>query len=100
MPMTAEKPLQRTIMIPNRRGLHARASAKFARMAGEFAADTTVTRGDMTVPGNSILDLLTLGASQGKEITITCKGPDASAAFEMLCELVKSGFGEEDDDAC
>lgn len=98
--MTAQALLQRTVTIVNRRGLHARASAKFARMASEFRADITVARGDMAVPGNSILDLLTLGASQGKEITITCDGPHATEALNALCDLIARGFDESDDDVC
>lgn len=96
--------VKNTLIIPNRRGLHARASAKFARMASEFQADVTVLRidsnGAMSVPGNSILDLLSLGASQGKEITICCEGPEAYQALEMLSDLVARGFDEDDDDAC
>ena len=67
-------------------------------MAAEFQADTHVARGDLFVPGNSILDLLTLGASQGKEIIIRCEGPEAQSALEMLCDLVLRGFDEDDDD--
>lgn len=99
MPMAAKKPLQHSVIISNRRGLHARASAKFARMAGEFQADVSVMCNEAAaVPGNSILDLLTLGASKGKEITILCEGPEAAAALEMLCDLVTRGFDEDDDD--
>lgn len=100
MAMAAKKIPSRTIAIPNKRGLHARASAKFARMASDFQADITVIRGELSVPGNSILDLLTLGASQGKEITITAQGPEAEAVVEMLYDLVARGFDEEDDNAC
>ncbi len=100
MAMAAKKSPHRIVTIPNKRGLHARASAKFSRMAAEFQADVTVARGEMSVPGNSILDLLTLGASQGKEISISATGPDAEAAVEMLHDLVARGFDEEEDDAC
>lgn len=94
----ADKPHSRTVTICNQRGLHARASVKFARMAGEFQADILVSCGDLSVPGDSILDLLTLGASQGKEITIHCHGPEAQSALEMLCDLIERGFDEDNDD--
>jgi phosphocarrier protein HPr len=95
---SAPASLQRVVTICNQRGLHARASVQFARMAGEFQADTLVACGELSVPGDSILDLLTLGASCGKEIAITCTGPDAEAALEMLCDLVTRGFDEESDE--
>ena len=101
--MTLTKPstptsAQRMVTICNQRGLHARASVKFARMAAEFQTDVIVTCGDQSVPGDSILDLLTLGASYGKEITIACEGPEAGAALEMLCDLINRGFDEDTDE--
>lgn len=90
--------LRRTVIILNRRGLHARASAKFAKLASLFHCDIHVERGDVNAPGKSILDLLMLAASQGKEITIICDGSDAEQALDALSDLVQRGFDESDDD--
>jgi phosphocarrier protein HPr len=88
----------KTITIVNRRGLHARAAAKFSKLAAQFACDVDVSRDTMTAPGKSILDLLMLAASQGKEITIACDGADAQNALDALIDLVTRGFDERDDD--
>ena len=69
--------LVRELPIINRRGLHARASAKFVQTVERFNAEVTVTRCGETVGGRSIMGLLTLGAAQGTTITVTAKGPDA-----------------------
>jgi phosphocarrier protein len=86
------------LKIVNRRGLHARASAKFSKLAGQYKCDIHVTCADVTAPGRSILDLLMLAASQGKEIAITCNGEDAEQAIDALSSLVERGFDENDDD--
>lgn len=86
--------LQRTVTIVNMRGLHARAAAKFSKLAAQYHCDITVERADVLAPGKSILDLLMLAASQGKEITIKCIGSDAQAALDALSDLVNRGFDE------
>lgn len=91
----AGEPVARRVVICNRRGLHARASAKFVKLAGTFDADVTVTRDDQSVAGTSIMGLLVLGAAPGCEIGIAAEGPEAHAAVAALCELVESRFGEE-----
>ncbi|MEE2691356.1 MAG: HPr family phosphocarrier protein [Pseudomonadota bacterium] len=83
-----------TVAIVNRRGLHARASAKFCAVAGSFDARITVTRGEDTVNGCSIMGLLTLAASQGSEIVITADGPQADEALDTLVKLAADYFGE------
>lgn len=88
----------RTVTIVNLRGLHARAAAKFSKLAATFPCDITVERADIVAPGKSILDLLMLAASKGKEITITCTGPDAENALTALSELVERGFDENNHD--
>lgn len=79
----------------NQRGLHARAAAKFVKIAGTFEADITVTRNEQTVSGNSIMGLMMLAACTGSEIIICCSGKDARAALEALLELIANKFEEE-----
>jgi phosphocarrier protein HPr len=97
---TADKPqtgaISRVIEIINKKGLHARASAKFVQTAERFEAAVTVTRGSETVGGTSIMGLMMLAAGPGTVITIAATGVEAAAAVEALVALVASGFGEED----
>jgi phosphocarrier protein HPr len=86
----------RVLEIVNKKGLHARASAKFCQIAERFDADVRVTRGHETVGGRSIMGLMMLGAGIGTKITIEATGNEASAAADALEKLVTSGFGEED----
>ena len=89
-------PVVREVEIVNKKGLHARASAKFVQTAEQFDAAVTVTRGHESVGGTSIMGLMMLSAAPGVTITISATGPDAAAAVEALCALVASRFGEED----
>jgi len=84
------------VVIPNKKGLHARASAKFVRCAGTFTAKVRVTREGHTVGGTSIMGLMMLAAGQGHAILIETEGPDALAALEALVTLVEKGFDEDD----
>src|SRR6476661_8665779 len=84
------------VVIPNKKGLHARASAQFVRVASGFNAEVRVTREGHTVGGTSIMGLMMLAAGQGHTILIEAEGPEAQAALEALIKLVESGFGEED----
>jgi len=86
----------RDIEIVNKKGLHARASAKFVQCAEQFDAAITVTRGHETVGGTSIMGLMMLAAGPGITITIQATGNDAEAAVDALCALVASRFGEEE----
>jgi len=86
----------RDIEIINKLGLHARAAMKFVQTCEQFKAAVTVTRGQESVDGASILDLLMLAAGPGVTITITASGPEAAAAVEALCALVNNRFGEEE----
>jgi len=88
--------LVRDVTIVNKKGLHARASAKFVQTAEQFHADIKVTRNNETVGGTSIMGLMMLAAAPGTTITISCSGPDAVAAMDALCALVANRFGEED----
>jgi len=84
----------RELPIINRRGLHARASAKFVQTVERFNADVTVTRCGETVGGRSIMGLLTLGAAQGTSITVTAKGVDATLCLQAIDDLLANKFGE------
>jgi len=84
------------VVICNKKGLHARASAKFVKCAEEFDAEITVTRGHETVGATSIMGLMMLAAGMGSTILIEASGNDAQAAVAALVALVADGFGEED----
>ena len=83
------------VTIPNKKGLHARASAHFVRCASGFNAEVKVTRDGHTVGGTSIMGLMILAAGQGHTILIEAEGKEAAQALEALIKLVESGFGEE-----
>ncbi|MGN6286552.1 MAG: HPr family phosphocarrier protein [Afipia sp.] len=85
----------RELPIINKRGLHARASAKFVQTAEKFDAEMTVTRNGETVGGTSIMGLMMLAAGIGTSITVSAKGREAQAAIDAITELVASKFGEE-----
>jgi phosphocarrier protein len=85
----------REIPIINKRGLHARASAKFVQMVERFNAEVTVTRNGETVGGTSIMGLMMLSAGPGTSIVVAAAGPQAEAAIAALTELIGSKFGEE-----
>ena len=92
----AQDALERTVEITNKKGLHARASAKFVQAVENFDADITVTRGSETVGGTSIMGLMMLAAGPGTSITIHARGKDAAEAMNAICALVNSRFGEDD----
>ena len=92
--MTA--PLSRHVTIVNRRGLHARASARFVKCAGGFDAAVQVIKDGQSVDATSIMGLITLAVAPGSTIELTADGPEAEAAIDTLAKLVESGFGEED----
>jgi phosphocarrier protein len=87
--------VERTVEVINERGLHARASAKFVKLAGEFDAEVTVTRDGQTVDARSIMGLMMLAAGPGSSIDIVAEGADAQAAVDALADLVSARFHEE-----
>jgi phosphocarrier protein len=87
--------LRRELPIVNRRGLHARASAKFVQLASGFDADISVEKDGIRVGGTSIMGLMMLAASPGCCILVTARGPDAEAAMAALEALVATRFGED-----
>jgi len=84
------------VPITNKKGLHARASAKFVQMVERFSAEVWVTKGGETVGGTSIMGLMMLAAGPGSTVTIKASGNEAAPALEALCDLISSRFGEED----
>ena len=88
-------PQSRTLEITNRRGLHARASAKFVNLAANLAARVEVEKDGNRVCGTSIMGLMMLGAAMGDSITIHTEGDGADEALEALVALVDDRFGEE-----
>jgi phosphocarrier protein len=95
-PAASQDAVVRVLEIVNKKGLHARASAKFVQTVERFDADVRVKRGSETVGGTSIMGLMMLGAATGTSITVEATGAEASAAVDAIAKLVESGFGEED----
>jgi phosphocarrier protein HPr len=87
--------LKRTLEIANKRGLHARAAAKFVRTAGQFDAAVRVGFNGQEVSALSIMGLMMLAAGIGKSIEITCSGRQAAEAMAALSALVEGKFGED-----
>ena len=96
LPQDSSAAVVREIEIVNKKGLHARASAKFVQCAEQFDAVITVSRGSESVGGTSIMGLMMLAAGPGISITIAATGKEAEAAVDALCALIASRFGEED----
>ncbi len=94
-PRVPEGAISKQLLIINKRGLHARASAKFVQTVERFNAEIWVTRGGETVGGTSIMGLMMLAAGPGTTITVSATGPDAEAAIGAISELVESKFNEE-----
>jgi phosphocarrier protein HPr len=94
-PSIPEGALSRELPIVNKRGLHARASAKFVQMVERFEAEIWVTKGSETVGGTSIMGLMMLSAGPGTSITVSAAGPQAQAALDAITELVAAKFNEE-----
>jgi phosphocarrier protein len=88
--------LSRDMAIVNKKGLHARATAKFVQCVEKFDSEIHVTRCGETVGGESIMGILTLGAGIGSTITVHAKGEDAEAALDAIAALVANRFGEEE----
>ena len=87
--------LSRTVTIVNRRGLHARAAARFVKTAERFKAEIIVARKDSTVSGLSIMGLMMLAAAPGATLELRASGPEAEVALEALTKLVADKFDED-----
>ena len=91
-------PISRVVVIQNKQGLHARPADQFARLASQFDAKIDVIREDRRITANSVMDLLTLGAFQGTQLTLVAEGNDAQQAIEALVNLVENVFPQEDNE--
>jgi phosphocarrier protein HPr len=87
--------VSRDLLIINKRGLHARASAKFVQLVEKFSAEVWVTRGGETVGGTSIMGLMMLAAGPGTTVTVSAIGPEAQQAVDAIAALVADKFNEE-----
>jgi phosphocarrier protein HPr len=87
--------ISRTVDVLNKRGLHARASAKFVTLASSQPAEVEVEKDGSKVCGTSIMGLMMLGAACGDRITISASGEGAEQAVQALAELVEAKFGED-----
>ena len=87
--------LEKTVQITNKRGLHARAAAKFVKLVEQYKADVKVAKDDMAVGGSSIMGLLMLSASQNTSIRISASGEDAEKVLNELVSLVSRRFDED-----
>jgi phosphocarrier protein HPr len=87
--------LRRRVTIVNRRGLHARAAARFVNVAEQFVAEIKVVKDDFVVGGTSILGLMMLAAAAGAVLEVRARGREAKAALEALSALVARGFDED-----
>lgn len=84
-----------SVTIVNRLGLHARPAMTFVDAAAAFKSEVHVSKGDTTVDGKSIMQMMMLAAGKGSQLEITAEGPDAQEACQALKALVESGFDEE-----
>ncbi len=87
--------VSRTVEVTNRRGLHARASAKFVTLAASQPIPVQVAKGASEVTGTSIMGLMMLGAAKGDLLTISARGDAAEDVVATMCALVEGKFGEE-----
>ncbi len=85
---------EKTFLIVNALGLHARAAAQLVQTANRFRSEIHVEKDGMLVNGKSIMGVLTLAAAKGSTILVTCEGEDAEAALTALAKVIENGFGE------
>ncbi len=86
---------EKTFVIKNKLGLHARAASQFVQIANNFDSEIFVTRNEQEVNGKSIMGILILAAAKGTQITVRATGSDADGAVAALGELIDQGFGED-----
>ena len=86
--------IKTTVLINNKLGLHARASAKFVATAARFQSRLDVSKGSQTINGKSIMGVMMLAAHQGTELTLQIEGEDEAAMEKALVELINNRFGE------
>jgi len=86
---------QDQFVIPNKLGLHARASALLVKTASRFSSEIRIEREGVEVNGKSIMGIMMLAAGKGSMVTLKVEGPDEAEAFEAIGDLIRNGFGEE-----
>jgi phosphocarrier protein HPr len=91
---TKQEPVERTFVIGNKLGLHARPAAVFVQTANRFESSVEVQKEDLKIDGKSIMGIMTLAAEMGSSITVRVTGKDAAEAMEALAKLIGSNFGE------
>ena len=95
-PMSEQPILSRIVTICNKRGLHARAAARFVTLAEQFGASVDVLKDGQEISARSIMGLMMLGAARGADIELRAEGWDAKEALDALAALVEAGFDEQD----
>jgi len=95
-PPSGQPVLTRVVTIRNKRGLHARAAARFVTLAEQFAASVDVLKDGQVISAQSIMGLMMLGAARGCDIELRAEGWDAKEALDALAALVEAGFDEQD----
>ncbi len=86
--------VSKTVTIINKLGLHARAATKLVQLSNSFDCDIQLKQGEQSAPANSVLALLMLESSQGKQVEISCNGNDAQTALDSIEELIANRFDE------
>ncbi len=86
---------QKTVVVPNRLGVHARPAALIVKKAAVFRSEISISTGVEEVNGKSIMGVMTLAAGQGTELLVSAEGEDEIQAVDDLCALVAAGFGED-----
>lgn len=92
--MSTDEGFSQSVEIVNKRGLHARASARLAKEAGRFGANITVCKSDTCVTATSIMGLMMLGAAKGDTVVVRAAGGDAEKALADITQLIEDRFGE------
>jgi phosphotransferase system HPr (HPr) family protein len=91
-------PIKRVVVVPNKQGIHARPAEMFVRRAQQFQSKIEIVREGYRIEAKSIMNLLTLGAAQGTELTLEAEGSDAQEAVDALAEVIEKDFLEEDNE--
>jgi phosphotransferase system HPr (HPr) family protein len=94
----SNSPIKRVVVVPNKQGIHARPAEMFVRRAQQFQSKIEIVREGYRIEAKSIMNLLTLGAAQGTELTLEAEGSDAQEAVDALAEVIEKDFLEEDNE--
>ncbi len=87
--------ITKQVKIPNSLGLHARPAMQLVDVANRFQADLQIAKGSQQVDAKSIMQVMTLAATQGTKLVLSAIGPDATEALDAMAGLIAEGFGEE-----